>query len=73
MSLQKNQTVKIKNPNLELNGDLLEKNTIEILKEKNHTGVVHKIEDDLVHVHFKSDKGLGWVTQLFNEDELERV
>jgi len=61
--------VKIKNPNVEAQGELLSPEAINILKEVDFTGTVTKVEDDLIFVGFVHDQ-LGWVTQVFKEDEI---
>lgn len=62
--------VKIKNPNLEEQGELLSTETINLLKTLNFTGTVTQVQDDLFYVGFADEK-LGWVTQVFKEDEIE--
>lgn len=65
-------TVRIKNPQLEEQGELLAPETINLLKAVNCTGEVSQVQDGLFYVGFKHDK-LGWVTQVFKEDEIEGV
>lgn len=62
--------VKIKNPDLEEKGELLSPETINLLKTLDFTGTVTKVEDDLFFVGFAHEQ-LGWVTQVFKEDEIE--
>lgn len=64
--------VKIKNPNVEAQGDLLAPEAINILKAVDFTGTVTKLEDDLIFVGFIHEE-LGWVTQVFKEDEIEGI
>ena len=64
--------VKIKNPDIEEQGELLSPETINLLKTVDFIGTVTKLEDDLTFVGFKHEK-LGWVTQVFKEDEIEGI
>ena len=64
--------VKIINPDVEEQGELLAPETINLLKALDFTGVVTQLQDDLVYVGFAHEK-LGWVTQVFREDEIEVV
>lgn len=65
--------VKIKNPDLEVQDELLEQNTVDILNELNFIGEVSQIQEGLFYVGFKSKEGRGWLTQVFKEDEIEEV
>ena len=62
--------VKIKDPKLEEQGELLAPETINLLKAVNCTGEVTQAQGGLFYVGFKHDK-LGWATQVFKEDEIE--
>lgn len=64
--------VKNINPNIEEQGELLAPETINLLKALDFTGVVTQLQDDLVYVGFAHET-LGWVTQVFQEDEIEVV
>lgn len=64
--------VKVKNPDLTEQDELLSIETIAVLKALNFTGAITQIEDDLYFVGFAHDK-LGWVTQVFKADEIEGV
>lgn len=64
--------VKIKNPKLEEQGELLSAETINLLKELNFTGAVTQVQDGLFYVGFVHEE-LGWVTQVFKKDEIEGV
>lgn len=65
--------VKIKDTdNLEVQGELFSKETLDILKAVNFTGVITKIEDGLNYVGF-SGEDIGWVTQVYKDEELEVV
>lgn len=63
--------VKIKDPDVQIQDELLEKEAIDILKERNFIGEVSQVQEGLFYVGFKSEKGLGWVTQFFKENEIE--
>lgn len=63
--------VKIKDPDVQVQDELLEKEAIDILKELSFIGEVSQVQEGLFYVGFKSGKGLGWVTQVFKEDEIE--
>ena len=64
--------VKVKNPAVEEQGEMLSSETINLLKTVDFTGTVTKIEDELFFVGFTHEK-LGWVTQVFKEEEIEEV
>lgn len=64
--------IKIKNPDVKEKGELLSKETINLLKELNFTGTVTQVQDGLIYVGFAHGK-LGWVTQVFKPDEIEVV
>lgn len=64
--------VKIKNPDIEEQGELLSPETINLLKTVEFIGTVTKLEDNLTFVGFKHEK-LGWVTQVFKTEEIEVV
>ena len=62
--------VKVKSPVIEEQGEMLSSETINLLKTVDFTGTVTKVEDELVFVGFTHEK-LGWVTQVFKEEEIE--
>lgn len=64
--------VKIKNPDIEEQGELLSPETINLLKTVEFIGTVTKLEDDLTFVGF-AHESLGWVTQVFKAEEIEVV
>lgn len=64
--------VKIKNPDVKEQGELLSAETINLLKELDFTGTVTQVQDVLIYVGFAHEK-LGWVTQVFKPDEIEVV
>lgn len=66
------QEVKILDPNLEEQGELLSKETVEVLKATKGIGEVTQIQDGLFYVGFKDEEG-NWVTQVFKEEELGGV
>lgn len=63
---------KILNPDIETQDELLEPKTVNLLKELNFIGTVTQVEDELTYVGF-AHENLGWVTQVFKEDEIEVV
>lgn len=65
--------VKIKNPDTQVQDELLVQETVDILEELNFIGEVTQVQDDLFYVGFKSNEGRGWVTQVFKENEIEVV
>lgn len=64
--------VRIKNPDIEEQGELLSKETISVLKSTDFTGEISQIQDGLNYVGF-IDKNNNWVTQVFKDDEIEVV
>lgn len=64
--------VKVKNPSVEEQGEMLSSETINLLKTVDFTGTITKVEDELFFVGFTDEK-LGWVTQVFKEEEIEEV
>lgn len=64
--------VKVLNPNINEQDELLEAETINLLKTLNFIGTVTQIENGLNYVGF-AHENLGWVTQVFKEDEIEVV
>lgn len=64
--------VKVLNPNTNEQDELLESETINLLKKLDFIGIVTQIENDLNYVGFAHET-LGWVTQVFKEDEIEVV
>lgn len=69
---QVNSKVKIKDTELVAQDELLSEETIALLKAVDFKGEVTQVQDGLFYVGFKHDK-LGWVTQVFKEDEIEEV
>lgn len=64
--------VKVKNPDTEERGELLSTETINLLKELDFTGTVTQVQDGLIYVGFAHEK-LGWVTQVYKDDEIEVI
>ena len=64
--------VKVKHPDVEAKGELLSVETIDLLKKLDFTGFITQVKDGLYFVGFADEK-LGWVTQVFKADEIERV
>lgn len=62
--------VKIKNPDIEEQDELLSSETINLLKALDFTGVVTQVQDDLIYVGF-SNENSAWITQVFKADEIE--
>lgn len=65
------QKVKRKNTELAEKYDFLNSEAIKVLQGCNFIGTIDQIQDDLYYVGFKY--GEAWVTQVFQEDELELV
>ena len=70
--LQIGDDVRMKNPDLEVKDEKLSQEPLTLLKALDYIGVITKIEGNLYFVGFVHDN-LGWVTQGFNEDQLEKV
>lgn len=64
-------TVEIKNPNIEEQGEMMNPTTISILVGCKYQGEVTQVQDGLIYVSFISDA--GWVTQVFKPEELQEV
>lgn len=64
-------TVKVKNPDNEIKDDLLSAEALDILTNLDFTGKVTQIQDGLHYVGFINED--GWITQVFKEEEIERV
>lgn len=65
------QIVKVKEPDTDLKGLLLEQSAVDILEDCKYTGKVTQLQDDLVYVTFTGPTGR--LTQVFKEDEIEEV
>lgn len=70
--LQVGDRVVVRDPDKEVKGELLSEETINLLEALNYTGVVTKDEGSIYFVGFAHET-LGWVTQGFREEELEKV
>lgn len=64
-------TVEIKSPNIEEQGEMMNPTTIKILASCKYQGQVTQVQDGLIYVSFISDA--GWVTQVFKPEELKEV
>lgn len=64
-------TVEIKNPEIEVQGEMTNPTTVQILKDCKCRGKVTQIQDGLVYVGFVTND--GWVTQVFKPEELQEV
>lgn len=69
--LKVGQTVEIKNPDIEVKGEMTNPTTVNILKDCKFRGKVTQIQDGLAYVGFINDD--GWVTQVFKPKELKEV
>lgn len=64
--------VKIRDTNLVAQDELLSEETLHVLKAVDFTGTVTQVQDNLFYVGFV-DKNNSWVTQVFEENEIEKV
>lgn len=72
MSFEVGDNVRIKNPDMQVKDEMLSKETIAVLEALNFEGTITQTQDGLFYVGFVHNQ-LGWVTQVFEEDEIERV
>lgn len=63
--------VEIKNPELEVQGEMTNPTTVKILEDCKYRGKVTQIQDGLIYVGFVTSD--GWVTQVFKPEELQEV
>lgn len=64
--------VKIKDTKLAVQDELLSEETLNVLKAVDFIGIVTQVQDNLYYVAF-IDKNDNWVTQVFKENEIEKV
>lgn len=64
--------VKIRDTNLVAQDELLSEETLHVLKAVDFTGMITQVQDNLFYVGFV-DKDDNWVTQVFKENEIEKV
>lgn len=66
------EKVRIKEIDLEENGELLSRETIDVLESVDFRGEVTQKKDGLFYVGFVDAAG-RWLTQVFKEDEIEEA
>lgn len=71
MGFELGQTVQVKDKLSVRNDDHLEESALDIIVKNNFRGEVTKIDEGINFVGFKND--LGWVTQGYKDNEIERV
>lgn len=64
--------VRIKNPDIQAKDEMLSKETIALLEKLDFEGVVTQVQGKRFYVSFVHNQ-LGWVTQVFKADEIERI